>query len=252
MSKPLLACLAFALTVGLIATWVILTRPIQEPMSRGQQPASEGDEPGQRDRVSSTKSYASPAERAAWEFSQLAKSEDRLALLEWASTQTWADHKTALFRKAMAADPNAEVQVKALEKSVALAQKAGPQAVIEVIRAGLSVATARVVQQSLREARKHPSPELVPDLLEVAESGASHRFLAIDALAFTDDDRARAKVIEVASRADWDRSERIRAIALLTKVKGQNALELLGRLTGDGDEQVRMVAMEALAAREAR
>lgn len=247
MSKPLLACLAFALTVGLIATWVILTRPIQEPMSRGQQPASEGDEPGQRDRVSGTKSDASPAERADHEFGQLAKPEERLALLEWASTQPWADHKTALFRKAMAADPNAHVQVKALEKSVALAQKAGPQAVNEVIRAGLSVATARVVQQALREARKHPSPELVPDLLEVADSSAAHRFLAIDALAFTDDDRA--KVIEVASRADGDKSERIRAIALLSRVQDERALLLLGQLTGNADEEVRKVASEALDAR---
>ncbi len=249
MSKPLLACLAFALTVGLIATWVILTRPIQEPMSRGQQPASEGDEPGQRDRVSGTKSDASPAERADHEFGQLAKPEERMALLEWASKQPWADHKTALFRKAMAADPNADVQVKALEKSVALAQKAGPQAVNEVIRAGLSVATARVVQQALREARKHPSPELVPDLLEVVDSSAAHRFLAIDALAFTDDDRARAKVIEVASRADGDKSERIRAIALLSRVQDERALLLLGQLTGNADEEVRKVASEALDAR---
>lgn len=169
--------------------------------------------------------------------------------MEWIAEQGWARHDTPVLRKALVADSDSRVQIAALTVSIALAER-HKQSTHEVIRIGLQVASVEVVQQALREARKHPSPELVPDLLEVADSSAAHRFLAIDALAFTDDDRARAKVIEVASRADGDKSERIRAIALLAKIKGQSALELLGRLSGDSDEQVRMVALEALAARE--
>lgn len=76
--------------------------------------------------------------------------------------------------------------------------------------------------------------------------------MALNALAFTDDDRARAKVVEVASREDGDKSERIRAIALLSKVKGEPAYQLLGQLAGSLDDEVRKVALEALAARDVR
>jgi hypothetical protein len=252
MKKPLAACLAFGLTVGLVAAWIILTRPTHERAPSSKADVVDAAPQTWRDRVIDSKTGKSPAELADIEMNNLRDANERKALVEWTSAQPWADHKTPVLRKAMIADANEEVQVSALEKSVYLAEKRGPEAIAEVIRAGMGAGSPRVVQQSLREARKHPLPELVPDLLEVADSKAAHRFLAVDALAFTDDDRARAKVVEVASREDGDKSERIRAIALLSKVKGEPAYQLLGQLAGNLDDEVRKVALEALAARDVR
>jgi hypothetical protein len=249
MKKPLVACLAFGVTIGLVASWIILTRPAHERVPVSKVQVVEAAPKTWRDRVIDPASKMTPAELADYEMNNLRDAKDRKELLEWAAAQPWADHKTPLLRKAMIADANEEVQLTALDKSMELAAKNGPAALAEVIRAGLGAGNPRVVQQSLREARKHPLPALVPDLLEVADSKAAHRFLAVDALAFTDDDRARAKVIEVASREDGEKSERIRAIALLSKVRDSQALQLLGQLAGSQDDEIRTVALEALSAR---
>jgi len=253
MSKLFVASLACAVTLGLIIGWVLLTRPPHEsPRLTSTVNAEEPPKETWRDRVLSPREGKTPAEIADMEFNNINDARQRRELLDWVADQPWADHKTPVLRKAMVADQNEEVQLAALGKSVKLAEKNGTPALDEVIRAGLTAANLRVVQQSLREARKHPSVELVPDLLEIADSSAAHRFLAIDALAFTDDPRARAKVIEVASREDGDKNERVRAVALLCKVKDERALTLLGQLCGSGDSEVRLAANEALAARDAK
>jgi hypothetical protein len=249
MKKPLVACLAFGITVGLVATWIVLTQPAHERVPMARVEVVDAAPKSWRDRVIDPTSKMTPAELADYEMNNLRDAAERGELIEWAASQPWADHKTPVLRKAMIADASEDVQLLALDKSVGLAAKSSAAALADVIRAGIGAGNPRVIQQSLREARKHPLPELVPDLIEVADSKAAHRFLAVDALAFTDDDRARAKVIEVASREDGEKSERIRAIALLSKVKDERALQLLGQLAGSLDEEIRKVALEALAAR---
>lgn len=253
MSKLLVASLVCALTLGLVVGWVLLTRPAKD-LQRPTSTSGAEDAPAEswRDRVLSPREGKTPAEIADMEFNNLRDARQRIELLDWVANQAWSDHRTPVLRKALVADPNEEVQLAALEKSIKLAEKSGSLALNDVIRAGLSAANAKVVQQSLREARKHPSAELVPDLIEVADSNAPHRFLAIDALAFTDDARAGSKVIEVASREDCEKTERVRAVALLSKVKGEGALTLLGQLSGSTDSEIRQVANEALAARDAK
>lgn len=247
MRKVLPGFVAFLLTVGVIVAWVVISRPGQGPVAH--LPLMEDEDSSLSNSPKVDRGNTTPEMDAERVFLEARDGGQRARYVEWIAEQGWARHDTPVLRKALVADSDSRVQIAALTVSIALAER-HKQSTHEVIRIGLQVASVEVVQQALREARKHPSPELVPDLLEVADSSAAHRFLAIDALAFTDDDRARAKVIEVASRADGDKSERIRAIALLAKIKGQSALELLGRLSGDSDEQVRMVALEALAARE--
>lgn len=249
MNKPLAACLAFALAVGAVVTWVVVTRPAPEIPKTAS--TVKADEPAEswRDRVITPKDGKTPAEAADIEYNSLADAKSRLELIRWVAEQEWAGHKTPLLRKALIADADQAVQLEALEKSVKLAEKYGQPSINEVIRAGLSVASLRVIQQSLREARKHPSPELVPELLQVVDSKVDYRFLAIDALAFTDDSRAHAKVIEIASQENGNKNDRVRAIALLCKIKDSPALELLGQLSGSTDEEIRRVANEALAAR---
>lgn len=249
MNKTIVALSIFALTLGGLVSWVMLTRPTREA-PKLTSTVNADDRPAEtwRDRVITPKDGKTPAEAADIEYNSLTNAKSRLELIRWVSEQDWAGHKTPVLRKALIADTDEAVQIAALEKSVKLAEKYGQPSINEVIRAGLSVANPRVIQQSLREARKHPSPELVPDLLEIADSKVDYRFLAIDALAFTDDVRAHAKVIDIASREDGNRNDRLRAIALLCKVKDPRALDLLGQLCGNTDEEIRNVANEALAA----
>ncbi len=253
MNKTVMALAVFALTIGSIASWVLLSRPAQVVRKAACTVlAPEPPKQSWRDRVRTANDAKTPEERAEAEYLELLDPKERLDLIRWVGEQDWAGYKTPVLRKALVADADGDVQLEALAQSLKLAREAGPASIAEVIRNGLSAGNVKVTQQSLREARKHPCVELVPDLLQVADSSSPHRFLAIDALAFTDDDRARAKVIEVASREDGEKSERIRAIALLSKVKGEQALELLGRLAGSLDQEVRNVALEALAARDAK
>lgn len=251
MNKTIVALSVFALAVGGAASWVLLTRPPHEPVSKNASATNDESKPEKswRERVKTSRDGKSPAQLADEEYADLRDAKDRLELIRWVAEQEWAGHKTPVLRKALVADTDEAVQLEALDKSVKLADKYGASSVAEVIRTGLSVGNVKVVQQSLREARKHPCVELVPDLLEIADSKAAHRFLAVDALAFTDDPRASAKVIEVASREDGDRTERLRAIALLAKIKDPRAEELLGQLCGNSDEDIRKVAIEALVAR---
>ncbi|MCC6149495.1 MAG: hypothetical protein IT461_04525 [Planctomycetes bacterium] len=251
MSKLLVASLVCAVTLGLIIGWVLLNRPPHEsPALASSVNAEEPPKETWRDRVLSPMEGKTPAQIADKEFNNLSDAKQRRELLDWVANQPWVDHKTPVLRKALVADQNEDVQLVALSKCVKLAEKSGTSAVDEVIRAGLSAANPKVVQQSLREARKHPSVDLVPDLLEVADSSASHRFLAIDALAFTDDLRARAKVIEFALREDGEKTERIRAIALLVKIKDVRADEVLAQLCGSADHEIKAVAVETMAARD--
>ena len=176
----------------------------------------QNDPAGSTDPAGNQGAGRSPSEIAEADFEHLKDPARRVAFIEWVAAQSWAGHKTPMLRKALVADPSQEVQLAALGASLKLAMKSSQGSIAEVLRTGLGAANARVVQQSLREARKHPSVELVPDLVEIANSSAPHRFLAIDALAFTDEPEARAKVIEWAGREDGDKIERIRAVALLS------------------------------------
>lgn len=249
MRRLLPALIAFTLALGAVLGWVIISRPSHP--AAGISPNAQGQAGSDAAGLKTAKDQTTAEQRAERTFLELDDAERRVEHLRWVETQAWARPDSPMLRKALVSDRDPRVQVAALTVSIALAEK-HKQPVDEVIRAGLQVARPEVVQQALREARKHPSAELVPDLIEIADSGAAHRFLAIDALAFTDDDLARAKVVEAAARTDGDKNERIRAIALLAKVKGEAALQLLGQLLGDSDEQVRTVAQEALAARDAR
>ena len=249
MSKPLLALFVFLVAMGSVVAWIVVSQPAHERAPVGQ---SNSDEK-QRDAAVTEKSgkrdeTPTPEKQAEIDYNAQSDANQRLALIERVGAADWARHDTPLLRKAILADGDERVQLAALAKSVALAEKHSPKSIHEVVRAGLSTANPRVVQQSLREARKHPSAELVPDLIEIADSAAAHRFLAIDALAFTDDPKAKAKVIEWAGREDGDKIERIRAVALLSKVKCPESEALLARLCGSSDEEVRKVAVEAYAA----
>ncbi|GIK53799.1 MAG: hypothetical protein BroJett014_27720 [Planctomycetota bacterium] len=250
MNKTIVACIAFAIAVGAVVTWVFVTRTTPEVRTAATTVSADRPAETWRERVLTPKEGKTPAEVADLEFNNLTDAKQRKELIEWVAGQPWADHKTPVLRKAMIADTNEEVQLAALDKSVQLADSKGTPAISDVVRAGLSAGNPKVVQQSLREARKHPCVELVPDLLEVADSSAAHRFLAVDALAFTDDPRARSKVIEVASREDGDKTERVRAIALLVKIKDVRADEVLAQLCGSSDPEIKAVAVEAMAARD--
>ena len=249
MNKTLLTGAAFALTLGFVVAGVLLTRPAREPHEPASARNLDRDDPaGLKDAAGNQGADKSPSEIADAEYESLKDPKRRVELIEWVAGQSWAGHKTPMLRKALVADPDEAVQLAALRSSIKLAEKSSQGSIAEVLRTGLGAANARVVQQSLREARKHPSIELVPDLIEIANSTAAHRFLAIDALAFTDDPKAKAKVVEWAGREDGDNVERIRAVALLSKVKCPESEALLARLCGSSDEEVRKVAVEALAA----
>ena len=251
MNKAVIGVLVCLATLSATLTWILLSSPSPElPRVGANAIAEDAPKSTGRERILVPEDSMSPAERADFEFANLRDAKQRKELIEWVAGQVWADHKTPVLRKAMIADPNEEVQLAALDRSIQLAEKKGELAIVEVVRAGLSAANPKVAQQSLREARRHPSAELVPDLLVVADSDAAYRFLAIDALAFTDDSRARAKVIEVACREDGDKTERVRAIALLVKIKDVRADEVLAQLCGSADPEIKAVAVEAMAARD--
>lgn len=105
-----------------------------------------------------------------------------------------------------------------------------------------------VRRECLRICATDPHVELLDELLRLADDGGQERFLAAQALAFLDDDKAHEKVLAVARSEDLPRAERIRAVALLSRSQLTEAVLYLQELAAGTDAELREYAMSALAA----
>ncbi|MCC6574392.1 MAG: hypothetical protein IT462_11435 [Planctomycetes bacterium] len=248
MNRSILFALVALLALGCVLGAYILTLPRDTKAGGPGNNPEKTCSPSANEPVKPVQEPKTPEQIVEAEYLGAENAADRVELIRKAAAMPGAKSSMPLLRKALVADADENVQLEALAKSVELAEKESLGTLIEVIRGALSAPKDKVQQQALREARKHPSPLLVPDLIEIADSKAAHRFLAVDALAFTEDPRAKAKVLEVASKTDGDKTERVRAVALLAKTKDPNANGLLHELSGSGDDELRKVALEALDA----
>lgn len=248
MSRPILFALVALLALGCVLGAYMFTLSRDKNAGGIGTNSEQNCSPASNQPVKPVPEPKTLEEKAEADYFRAEKPEDRIEIIRKAAELPSAKSSMPMLKKALVADAHEDVQLEALAQSVKLAEKEGLGVLIETIRGALSAPKAKVQQQALREARKHPSPELVPDLIEIADSKAAHRFLAIDALAFTEDPRAKAKVLEVASKTDGDKTERVRAVALLAKTKDPNARQLLHDLSGSSDDELRKVALEVLDA----
>ncbi|MCC6573000.1 MAG: hypothetical protein IT462_04335 [Planctomycetes bacterium] len=248
MSRPILLALVALLALGCVlgAYMLILPRDTKAGGAGNNSENNCGLSVNQP--VKPAPEKKTPEEIAEADYLSAEKPEDRIEIIRKAADLPGAKSSMPLLRKALVADANEDVQLEALAQSIKLAENEGLGILVETIRGALSAPKDRVQQQALREARKHPSPELVPDLIEIAAGKAAHRFLAVDALAFTEDPRAKAKVLEIASKTDGEKTERVRAVALLARTRDTNANELIHQLCGSSDEELRKVALEVVEA----
>ena len=201
-----------------------------------------------RDRLTraSAKSVFELDRQAPVEWAKLQNADERKELLRWYSTQPNIIPRTGVLRKAMAADPDPAVQEEAFKLSLELGKKIGHKPEAEVIEAALALTNANIQKAALYAARDCPDPSLVPPLLMMADSSVPHNFLALDALAFIDDQRARDKVYETATNEGAREDIRTRAVALLAKTKDTRARSMLEGLAAGSDDGMRAIAEEVL------
>ncbi len=247
MKRPAIFILVALLVSGGMVAGFLVTRPREARVDDRLALGPEDRKPPDKTAKPSA-NQMSDVEQAEADYFGAQDASDRVEIIRKAADLPGAKSNMSLLRKAMIADVSEDVQLEAMGKILELAGRESLGTRIEAVRSALKAPGERVRQQALREARKHPSPELVPDLIEIADGKAAHRFLALDALAFTEDPRAKAKVLEVASKTDGDKTERVRAVALLARTRDANARELLNQLSASGDEELRKVALEVLDA----
>ncbi|MCC6573851.1 MAG: hypothetical protein IT462_08670 [Planctomycetes bacterium] len=252
VNRSVVFALVGLLALGCLLGGYMLTRPRDLNANRQENSVATINAPDSNRLLPSASPPKTPVEQAESDYLEAEGAADRIEIIRKVAALPDAKSNMPLLRKALVADASEDVQLEALTKSVELAEKEGLGTLIEVIRGALSAPKDKVQQQALREARKHPSPLFVPDLIEIADGKAAHRFLAVDALAFTEDPRAKAKVLEVASKTDGDKTERVRAVALLAKTRDTNANELLHQLSGSSDDELRKVANEVIEALKAK
>lgn len=246
MTRSLTLVLVTLVALGCVIGAYLLTKPrdnkptIAEDQSNGPALPTKEQKPAPLPKT--------PAQIVEADYLQAESAAERIELIRKAAAMPDAKSNMPLLRKAMVSDADEGVQVEAFTKSLDLGEKEGLGMLIESIRRGLEVTSPRVRVAALKEARLHPSPTLVPVLVAMVEGEPDYRGMALTALAFTEDLRAKAKVLEVASSADGDRSVRIRAISLLIQTKDPNARELLRDLSASSDDELRQVALEVLDA----
>ena len=231
----------------MLAGWWFLTRTDSERPSKGH---IESDPPdsalGTLDERGSPPS--SPQRDFEDRMRQGQPSSVRLAAIRSMRDQSWAKSDNVTLCHALARDPEAEVRAAALETALLLAKRESREAMGTVLLLGLTSPHKDTVHESIYQCRLDPNPATTNILLELARNGSPSRSQAIAALAYSDDEKAQRRVLEVAKDANALKTERIRAIALLSVLKLPEAAEYLAQLVGGADAELREVAVKAMDA----
>jgi hypothetical protein len=183
-----------------------------------------------------------------WRLRRAASPDDRVKLLEGLLEEPEARYDLPDLRESMLMDAAPTVRRRAFEISLALADRAGAGAVSSLLQESLDTPHAEVRRAALRACAMRPRPEFTNALVEIAENDPGTRFLAVTALAHVDHPDARANVLRMARSEEIPKAERLRAIALLARAQSQEGMDYLRALGSEEDDELREVAIRALAA----
>lgn len=153
---------------------------------------------------------------------------------------------------AMVADASAEVRLTAFEVARHLAAKEGGTQLLQLLKSTIRSPHSEVRREALRTCTTHPQFDLIDELLHLASQTTEERFLAVQALAYLDDDRAQMAVLDVARSESVPRSQRMRAVALLTRTQLTAGVLYLQELAKGDDSELRDCALAALSAMQQR
>jgi hypothetical protein len=191
-------------------------------------------------------SSASPEAAADARMRELAQPAERINHIDWIVGEDWARSDLPVLRKTIVSDPDEEVQLHAVEKSLELAQKEGAGATSVVVQTSLASTKGNTRARGLKAARENPDAGLVPTLIELVDNRDPYATMALNALAYTANPEGHAKILAVAQDETADRKLRERAIALIAVTKDREAYPLLGELANGQDEVLRTLADEVL------
>jgi len=236
-----LVMIALVLLVGLlIAAW-IWNNPGDAPNQAGKGPGNhatnEGDQPS---------ATLTPAEAADQKMSELKAAQDRLQHLEWVATQEWAASNMPLLRKAIVADPDESVQIKAVEVALQLAHKEGKGGEAIVVKTALASSKGNTRARGLKAARERPDASLVPTLLELVSNNDPYATMALNALAYTADERGKERITALAKDENCSFQLRQRAVALIAVTRDEEGHRYLLELANGENETLRRIAEEVL------
>ncbi len=149
---------------------------------------------------------------------------------------------------AMVAHESPDVRRTAFEVARHLAVREGDTQILNLLKSTIRSPHSEVRREALRTCTTHPQFDLIEDLLQLAAQATEESFLAVQALAFLDDDRAQTAVLDVARSEQVPRSQRMRAVALLTRTQLSAGVLYLQELAKGDDHELRDCALAALSA----
>lgn len=235
-----LALIGVLLVLGVAALIWVWNSPGDAPRpgsSLGDSPGSNGSAP---------KSEATPSELAEEKMATLKLASERIAHLDWLAGQDWIRSNAPLLRKTIVADPEESVQIRAVEVALQLAAKEGGNATTPVVKTALASNKGNTRARGLKAARENPDTNLVPTLLELVDNRDPYAAMALNALAYTPDDRARERITAMAKDTNADPQVRARAVALISVTRDEEGHRYLVELANDSDETLRKLATNIL------
>ncbi len=155
----------------------------------------------------------------------------------------------AAAQSSMSFDEDRAVRERAFAVAMELGRRLGVTEARSVVRGALGSPFPELRREALRTCAQQPDARLVDDLIAQARDPSREQWLAIQALAFLEDERAQLRVLEFAKDQSTKRNERIRAIVLLSKSSLPEAVTYLQELARSDDDELCRYAVEALAAR---
>ncbi|MBX3458588.1 MAG: HEAT repeat domain-containing protein [Planctomycetes bacterium] len=198
---------------------------------------------GEMDKTAPTKAGSSNAA-----FENLGTESEREAFIRELGGKPGTAWNDPILRRAIVGDPSEKVQGAALEESIKLARKAGGDAPTGAVRLGLGSNKGNTRAAALKAAREHADPKFVQELIQLVDDGDPYATMALNALAYTQSERAHAKVSEIAHDESAEPKLRQRAIALLAITKDKEALPLLRDLVNGQDKTLAAIAEEVIKA----
>ncbi len=174
--------------------------------------------------------------------------EEKVAVLQELALDPDARSSMPELRSMMVTERSRLVREKAFETCKLLAEREGREAVTSLLLDTVRNPYPELRREGLRACVQHPRYELMADLIEVADAGGQERFLAVQALAFIDDEVAQQKVLEMARSEEIPRAERLRAVVLLSQTNLAEGTYYLQDLAAGNDPELSKHAAAALEA----
>jgi hypothetical protein len=243
MTKLGYVAIALLVAVGVVVALFALRGDPKPVPSTGKLPPENLPDDAQ----TGGRSALDPEQEARAALGALVKPEERIAFIrKWADGNEQARSNSALLRNSILADPDETVQIAAVEVALQLAVKEGGPSVANLVRTALKSSKGNTRARGLKAAREHPQVELVPELIGLVEARDAYAAMALNALAYTDEAAARAKVLAVAKDETVERQLRLRAVTLLAVTKDMESLDLLRDLANGSDKDFSSVAAAVL------